>query len=136
MQNLSEINTATPEGILLMNAIAIFTINQHQKVLGNEYNGTHMEPDAVLQLFYESSKEAFPQYWQTLEELQKQYPPKEAVPLCNAIAEVINRYSRENETNTPDFILSDYMLRCLEAFEAASNMREEWYGKKLSINYE
>lgn len=45
----------------------------------------------------------------------------------------INRHSRENESNTPDFILAKYMLACLEAFETASRSREAWYGKSLSI---
>jgi len=49
------------------------------------------------------------------------------------IAAVLNRASRENESNTPDFILAEYMFSCLEAFEKASNRREKWYGKKLFI---
>ena len=49
------------------------------------------------------------------------------------IREVINRHSRENESNTPDFILAAYLLACLDAFEKASNARERWFGKKLEI---
>lgn len=49
------------------------------------------------------------------------------------IAEVINKHSRENESNTPDFILGEYLLDCLKAFEKCSNSREAWYGKKLHI---
>lgn len=47
---------------------------------------------------------------------------------------LLNRANRENESNTPDFILAEYMLDCLEAFEKASKWREDWYGKWLSIN--
>lgn len=49
------------------------------------------------------------------------------------IAEVINKHSRENESNTPDFILARYVVRALEAFEAASLHREKWFGRSLKI---
>lgn len=45
-----------------------------------------------------------------------------------AIAEVINRYSKENGSNTPDMLLAEYLIRCLEAFDVCSNRREAWYG--------
>lgn len=45
----------------------------------------------------------------------------------------INRCSRENGSNTPDFILADYLAGCLAAFDNASRAREKWYGKSLSI---
>src|SRR5574343_30842 len=50
------------------------------------------------------------------------------------IATIINQHSRENASNTPDFILAEYLERCLITFEMASNAREKWYGKKLSIS--
>jgi hypothetical protein len=46
---------------------------------------------------------------------------------------LINRRSKENGSNTPDFILAEYMLSTLKAFEAASLERERWYGKSLRI---
>jgi len=49
------------------------------------------------------------------------------------LSDLINCVSRENDSNTPDFILSEFMLRCLDAFELASNRREVWYGIKLDI---
>jgi len=52
------------------------------------------------------------------------------------IASMLNRHSRENESNTPDFILAEYLLMCLEAFEKTSNRREAWFGKSLSVNDE
>lgn len=56
--------------------------------------------------------------------------------LQKEIEEAINRASRENASNTPDFILADYLMNCLTAFEHASKKREEWYGTKLEIRYE
>ncbi len=46
---------------------------------------------------------------------------------------LINSESRENDSNTPDFILAEYMMGCLEAFELASNRREVWFGVELDI---
>ena len=44
------------------------------------------------------------------------------------LTDLINRNSLENGSNTPDFILAEYMLNALFAFEAASNYRTTWYG--------
>jgi len=41
---------------------------------------------------------------------------------------LINRHSKENGSNTPDFILAEYLTSCLEAFETATNERQGWYG--------
>ena len=41
---------------------------------------------------------------------------------------LLNRRSREEDSNTPDFILAEYLVACLGAFEVASNRREVWYG--------
>lgn len=49
--------------------------------------------------------------------------------LINAFAHAINCESRENASNTPDFILASYLMACLETFEAAVNARERWYGR-------
>ncbi len=46
---------------------------------------------------------------------------------------LINRHSVENQSDTPDFILARYMQACLDAFNAASRRREQWYGKGLRI---
>jgi hypothetical protein len=40
----------------------------------------------------------------------------------------INRLSRENESNTPDFILAEFLMDVLKAFEIAVNKRTKWYG--------
>lgn len=45
------------------------------------------------------------------------------------LEELINRYSKENESNTPDFILAEYILNALNAFNVATNHRETWYGR-------
>ena len=45
------------------------------------------------------------------------------------IEAVINKWSAENGSNTPDHILARYLVACLFAFDAAVNEREKWYGR-------
>jgi len=45
------------------------------------------------------------------------------------IEHVINRHSRENASNTPDWILAAFLMECLRAFERATRRREEWHGR-------
>jgi hypothetical protein len=41
--------------------------------------------------------------------------------------EIINSYSLENDSNTPDFILADYLVDCLENFHITQSRRAMWY---------
>jgi hypothetical protein len=45
------------------------------------------------------------------------------------LASVLNRYSRENGSNTPDFILADYLATCLSAWDMGVHARDRWYGR-------
>lgn len=49
------------------------------------------------------------------------------------LRDLLNRYSQENGSNTPDFILADYLFDCLQCFNATSQSREKWYGRALGI---
>ena len=42
---------------------------------------------------------------------------------------LVNRCSMENGSNTPDFILADYLAAALAAFDCAVQQRETWYGR-------
>ncbi|MGA2886368.1 MAG: hypothetical protein ABSE80_14700 [Halobacteriota archaeon] len=44
---------------------------------------------------------------------------------------LINRFSEENNSNTPDFILAKYMANALDSFNIAVQEREKWYGRKV-----
>lgn len=46
------------------------------------------------------------------------------------IEKLINRESVENGSDTPDFILAEYLCDCLEAFDRAVTAREKWYGRE------
>ncbi len=50
------------------------------------------------------------------------------------VAQIINKHSMENNSNTPDFILAEMLLGFLTVFENATRKREEWYRKKLKID--
>jgi len=52
--------------------------------------------------------------------------------LENEITELINKHSAENGSNTPDFILGEYLINCLKSFDKAVKIRDKWYGKELS----
>ena len=49
---------------------------------------------------------------------------------------LINKYSKENESNTPDFILAKYLAHSLKAFNTAIKSRDEWYEINLYPGYE
>lgn len=40
---------------------------------------------------------------------------------------LLNRYSKEKSSNTPDFILGKYLRACLDAFNNAILERNQWY---------
>lgn len=49
------------------------------------------------------------------------------------IARAINSAAAENGSDTPDFILAEYLTDCLQAFDKVSRARERWYGKGLRV---
>lgn len=49
--------------------------------------------------------------------------------LENELTALLNRYSAENGSNTPDFILAKFLLGCLQAWDRATEDREIWYGR-------
>lgn len=44
------------------------------------------------------------------------------------LATLLNRHSKENGSNSPDWILADYLADCLEIFDRGVRARERWYG--------
>ena len=48
------------------------------------------------------------------------------------LAELLNRHSRENDSDTPSFILAIYLKNCLSAWNDAIAEREHWHGRTLS----
>lgn len=46
------------------------------------------------------------------------------------VENIINKYSLENNSDTPDFILAEYLSDCLKTFDKTINRREIYYGRK------
>lgn len=45
---------------------------------------------------------------------------------------LINCESMENGSDTPDFMLADYLMACLETYEITIKCREHWYGRSIN----
>ncbi len=46
------------------------------------------------------------------------------ISLYQDVKVAINKHSVENRSNTPDFILAQYLMACLNAYESAVNQRD------------
>jgi hypothetical protein len=44
------------------------------------------------------------------------------------LEELINKHSVENHSNTPDYILAQYITDCLNTFNRVTAARDKWYG--------
>lgn len=57
------------------------------------------------------------------------HKPKSERSFLDEMTTLINWHSQENASNTPDFILAQYVERCLLNFATAVQQRETWYGR-------
>ena len=46
---------------------------------------------------------------------------------------LLNRYSKENASNTPDFILAEYLMKCLDTYSLTVQRRDAWYSKSMPL---
>ena len=53
-------------------------------------------------------------------------PPKGSFQ--HDLESLINKHSIEGGSNTPDFILAEYLRQCLDAFDLVVRRRDQWYG--------
>lgn len=49
---------------------------------------------------------------------------------------LLNKHSIENGSDTPDFILAQYLLRCIDNLNRTISRREDWYGRKMKNSFE
>jgi uncharacterized protein YecE (DUF72 family) len=49
--------------------------------------------------------------------------------LREELAVLLNQYSAEVGCDTPDFVLAQFLMECLAAFDSAVCAREQWYGR-------
>lgn len=43
------------------------------------------------------------------------------------LEELINKHNMEDGSDTADYILAEYLMKCLTAFESATRDRDSWY---------
>jgi len=55
----------------------------------------------------------------------------DSIPLKNLIEDDLNRRCAENESNTPDFLLAEYLIDCLKAYNKITQKRDKWYSVNL-----
>jgi len=53
----------------------------------------------------------------------------DAPDFISELRNLINKHSMENASNTPDYILAQYLTNCLRAWNQATQQRETWYGR-------
>lgn len=131
MISLNDINVATPEGKLLFGAIALVTMAP--KLLydgGKEVNGQTLTPEDAIEIIRKSAGHCGIPYAVTEEDFKGKAAPEHT--FFSELSSVINYYSRENGSNTPDRILAEYMNDCLLAFDKATNAREIHYGREAA----
>lgn len=51
--------------------------------------------------------------------------------LRTEIQDVLSRYSAENASDTPDYVLAHFLMGCLAAWNEAVRERERWYGRPI-----
>jgi len=54
---------------------------------------------------------------------------KKITKLEKELATILNCYSEENRSDTPDWILANYLIDCLDSFNRAMFSREVWYNR-------
>ena len=57
--------------------------------------------------------------------LKKEKKAGETVGFREDLASCINKYSKENASNTPDYVLAHFLEQSLYAFDHATNLRTE-----------
>ncbi len=62
-------------------------------------------------------------------EFQQAEKPAQASGLRQAIERAINSHNAEKGSDTPDFVLSEFLIGSLAAFDQAMSRRNGWYGK-------
>ena len=68
-----------------------------------------------------------------IEELKKIIKENEQ-KLQKEIETLMNKYNIDTITDTPDFILAEYLMNNLRNYLITKSNVEQWFGKKITIN--
>ena len=50
--------------------------------------------------------------------------------LEKSLRNLLNEHGAERLSGTPDFVLAGYLKRCLDAFDWATNRRDQWWKER------
>ena len=63
-----------------------------------------------------------------MEEKKSNYPKEPCFK--DELTALINKHSKENGSDTPDWVLANYLCGCLEVFDETTKIRTDWYTPK------
>lgn len=63
------------------------------------------------------------------------YTDKGPFTFEEALTNLINSYSQEQYSNTPDYLLARYMYNCMENYNDIVNERDKWHNIKLNEKF-
>lgn len=106
INTLKDINTQTREGKMLFAALAKLTVTIW----------ADKTPEEAIAMLNESVKDMY-------------FSDEEGITFLKELENLLNRFSKENVSNTADFTLASYLNDCLNAFNKAVNAREKFYGR-------
>lgn len=52
------------------------------------------------------------------------------------LSALINKHSKEQASGTPDYILADYLVGCLEVFGTTIQARAQWRGERVDKTFD
>lgn len=59
--------------------------------------------------------------------------PTRQVQFAQRLEQLINRHCMEAASDTPDFILAQYLLACLANWNTCVRLREQWSGRPSKV---
>lgn len=74
--------------------------------------------------------------------LQHEKPKTPADPLSRPpsfyeeLSALLNKHSKEQTSGTPDYILADYLVGCLDVFDKTILARSQWRGERIDSTFD
>lgn len=123
--NLSQIDTNRIEGRLLIAALSSMTFLPSIHLNKKELDGRSMQPDEILNEVLEVADFIY----------RDSHLPEDEVAqpttFLHELTSLINKACKENESDTPDFILAEYIEQSLSAYQNAVKARDKWFGVSM-----
>ena len=69
---------------------------------------------------------------EALEVHREKTRPERESKFYSQLSEAINSNCMESGSNTPDFLLAEYLRGCLRLWDEMVTKRDAWYGKEIS----